>query len=76
MGDEGGDLEGRLNMLVVIALTVRRVTNLQEGGFCISPRKGAFQSRGCKTYRKKKAFRTYVLQQQKWRKSGLRPVVA
>jgi hypothetical protein len=47
-----------------------------SGVFCISPQKGSFQSYGCKTYRKKKSFCTYVLQQQKWRTSGLSPAVA
>jgi hypothetical protein len=44
--------------------------------FCLTPQKGSFQSYGCKTYRKKKAFCAYVLRRRNWRKSGLCPVVA
>jgi hypothetical protein len=53
-----------------------RINRLVHGGFCISPQKGSFQSRGCKSYRKRNAFRTYVLRRRNWRKTGLRPVVA
>ena len=49
---------------------------LQHGGFCPTPRKGSFQSRGCKSCRKRNAFRTYVLRRRNWRQSSTRPRVA
>jgi hypothetical protein len=61
---------------VLNSLPSANANALYIGVFCLSSQKPSFQIHGCKSRRKKIAFRAYVLRRQNWRKPFLRLHVA